>query len=42
MDALRDIQLVVQIGQVEDSLRNFRYVGSVCSERSEPHPFITV
>ena len=40
MDALKDIQSVVQIGQVEDRLRNFRYDGSVCSEWSEPHPFI--
>ena len=40
MDALKDIQSVVQIGQVEDPLRNFRYDGSVCSEWSEPHPFI--
>ena len=34
------VQSVVQIGQVEDHLRNFRYDGSVCSEWSEPHPFI--
>ena len=40
MDALKDIQSVVQIGQVEDHLPNFRYDGSVCSELSEPHPFI--
>ena len=40
MDALRDIQSVVQIAQEEDCLRNFRYDGSVCSEWSEPHPFI--
>ena len=40
MDALKDIQSFVQIGQVEDRLRNFRYDGSVCSEWSEPHPFI--
>ena len=40
MDALKDIQSVVQISQVEDRLRNFRYDGSVCSEWSEPHPFI--
>ena len=40
MDALRDIQSVVQIAQEEDRLRNFRYDGSVCSEWSEPHPFI--
>ena len=40
MDALKDIQSVDQIGQVEDRLRNFRYDGSVCSEWSEPHPFI--
>ena len=31
MDALKDIQSVVQISQVEDRLRNFRYDGSVCS-----------
>ena len=40
MDALRDIQSVVQIAQEEDRLRNFRYDGSVCSDWSEPHPFI--
>ena len=40
MDALKDIQSIVQIGQVENRLRNFRYDGSVCSEWSEPHPFI--
>ena len=40
MDAFKDIQSVVQISQVEDRLRNFRYDGSVCSEWSEPHPFI--
>ena len=40
MDALKDIQSVVQISQVEDRLRNFRYDWSVCSEWSEPHPFI--
>ena len=40
MDALKDMQSVVQISQVEDRLRNFRYDGSVCSEWSEPHPFI--
>ena len=40
MDALKDIQSVVQFGQVEDLLRNFRYDGSVCSEWLEPHPFI--
>ena len=40
MDALRDIKNVVQIAQEEDRLRNFRYDGSVCSEWSEPHPFI--
>ena len=40
MDALKDIQSVVQIGQVEDRLRKFRYDGLVCSEWSEPHPFI--
>ena len=40
MDALRDIQSVVQIAQEEDRLRNFRYDGSVCSEWSELHPFI--
>ena len=40
MDALKDIQSVVQIGQVEDRLWNFQCDGSVCSEWSEPHPFI--
>ena len=40
MDALKDIQSVVQISHVLDRLRNFRYDGSVCSEWSEPHPFI--
>ena len=40
MDALKDMQSVVQISQVEDRLRNFRYDGSVCSEWSESHPFI--
>ena len=39
MDALKDIQSVVQIAQEEDRLRNFRYDWSVCSELSEPHPF---
>ena len=34
MDALKDIQSVVQIGQVEDRFQNFRYVRSVCSDRS--------
>ena len=40
MDALRDIQSVIQIAQEEDRFRNFRYDGSECSEWSEPHPFI--
>ena len=40
MDGFKDIQSVVQIGQVEDRLWKFRYDGSVCSERSEPYPFI--